>query len=252
MPSVLLCPNMPCPPVSASVPEPQLALSNTEATLFLPNGGHDADGLLDLPPLQKGYESDDEDVDNDDHTPDICTNAVADHSRHPPPAPSTVLSVTPLAARAVRSPSDRKSRTMLSILQRCRAALPRTWSVQKILRTWSKPDRWDEVDESFILSLCSANDDVALDMLRQLKDPKSFISRLGTKCFNVSLGVSLPGPGPFMVVDALIDSGATGCYINQSFVDSHSILTCPLPHPICVYNADLSRNAAAPSATVYC
>ncbi|PPQ88260.1 hypothetical protein CVT24_005095, partial [Panaeolus cyanescens] len=44
--------------------------------------------------------------------------------------------------------------------------------------------------------------------------------------------------------DALVDSGATSCYINERFVDHFQLPTSKLPNPIGVYNADGSRNSS--------
>src|SRR5258707_1810060 len=41
---------------------------------------------------------------------------------------------------------------------------------------------------------------------------------------------------------ALLDSGATGMFINQSFMQKHQLETTPLPQPILVHNVDGSPN----------
>src|SRR5260221_4342649 len=40
----------------------------------------------------------------------------------------------------------------------------------------------------------------------------------------------------------LLDSGATGMFINWSFVQTHQLETTPLPQPILVHNVDSSLN----------
>src|SRR5258707_50610 len=40
----------------------------------------------------------------------------------------------------------------------------------------------------------------------------------------------------------LLDSGATGMFINQSFVQKHQLETTPLPQPILIHNVDSSPN----------
>src|SRR5258708_6441937 len=40
----------------------------------------------------------------------------------------------------------------------------------------------------------------------------------------------------------LLDSGATGMLINQSFVQKHQLETIPLPQPVLVHNVDGSLN----------
>src|SRR5260370_18783548 len=41
----------------------------------------------------------------------------------------------------------------------------------------------------------------------------------------------------------LLDSGATGMFINWSFVQKHQLETTPLPQPILIHNVDGSPNA---------
>src|SRR5258708_11381157 len=43
-------------------------------------------------------------------------------------------------------------------------------------------------------------------------------------------------------MSTLLDSGATGMFINQSFVQKHQLETTPLPQPILVHNVDSSLN----------
>src|SRR5258708_9792548 len=43
-------------------------------------------------------------------------------------------------------------------------------------------------------------------------------------------------------MSTLLDSGATGMFINQSFVQKHQLETTPLPQPVLVRNVDGSPN----------
>ena len=45
-------------------------------------------------------------------------------------------------------------------------------------------------------------------------------------------------------VSALLDSGAMGLFIDAMYVEQHCLTTCPLTHPIPVYNIDSTRNKA--------
>src|SRR5258705_10587780 len=45
-----------------------------------------------------------------------------------------------------------------------------------------------------------------------------------------------------IATSALLDSGATGIYINQDFVQKHWLETTPLPQPILLHNVDGSTN----------
>src|SRR5258708_6535678 len=41
---------------------------------------------------------------------------------------------------------------------------------------------------------------------------------------------------------ALLDSGATGMFVNQAFAQKHKLETCPLPNPVPVLNIDGTPN----------
>ena len=43
-------------------------------------------------------------------------------------------------------------------------------------------------------------------------------------------------------VEALLDSGATGLFINRALIQNNGICTCKLEHPIAVYNIDGTEN----------
>src|SRR6266446_10443080 len=43
-------------------------------------------------------------------------------------------------------------------------------------------------------------------------------------------------------MSALLDSGATGMFINQSFMQKHQLETTPLPQPVLVCNVNSSPN----------
>ncbi|KAG2119662.1 uncharacterized protein F5147DRAFT_564018, partial [Suillus discolor] len=45
---------------------------------------------------------------------------------------------------------------------------------------------------------------------------------------------------------ALLDSGATGCYIDEGFARAKGLTLESLPRPIPVYNADGSHNEGGP------
>ena len=41
---------------------------------------------------------------------------------------------------------------------------------------------------------------------------------------------------------ALLDSGATGMFVNHAFIQKHKLETCPLPNPVPVHNVDGTLN----------
>jgi hypothetical protein len=50
--------------------------------------------------------------------------------------------------------------------------------------------------------------------------------------------------GQPMEVDALLDSGATGMFIDQEFIKAKNLMTWQLPQPILLYNIDGTPNNA--------
>ena len=50
--------------------------------------------------------------------------------------------------------------------------------------------------------------------------------------------------GTPLAIDSLVDSGATGLFIDVEFVKEQKLRTCPLPHAIPIYNIDGTANEA--------
>ena len=49
---------------------------------------------------------------------------------------------------------------------------------------------------------------------------------------------------------ALLNSGAMGLFIDVTYVEQHHLTTCPLTHPIPVYNIDSTCNKAGSICSV--
>ena len=47
-------------------------------------------------------------------------------------------------------------------------------------------------------------------------------------------------------MEALLECGATGCYINEGFTNVKNLPMDHLPRPVPVYNADGSHNEGGP------
>lgn len=76
--------------------------------------------------------------------------------------------------------------------------------------------------------------------------PSSSISdstRVNHNFPNISLQIKTTDSESIYKVNALLDSGATGLYIDKGFVDKHGLTTHELQQPLRVYNADGSHNS---------
>ncbi|PPQ84853.1 hypothetical protein CVT25_004989 [Psilocybe cyanescens] len=159
-----------------------------------------------------------------------------------PPPPASTPVAPPLAAKTRTTPARNKPSTVESLLQRCREAYPDTHTIGQVLGRWVACDRLAEVDDKLVSSICFLDSHLAIQVLDQLQEPKGVISRVGSSSMDVKLAMrSVPSSLP-VPITALLDSGASGCYIHEDFVALHNIPVIPLPHPIAVYNVDGTRN----------
>ncbi|KAF9470127.1 hypothetical protein BDN70DRAFT_762356, partial [Pholiota conissans] len=121
---------------------------------------------------------------------------------------------------------------------------------------WVHPGRKLELTEELVKSLLFLDEKPALQILRQLKEPRdrlqsigygelknrSLVVPLSLTCVEETLSVSVPKVS-VQVSSALIDCGASKFgYMHVDFASKHNLPTIPLPHPIGVYNADGSLN----------
>ena len=68
------------------------------------------------------------------------------------------------------------------------------------------------------------------------------LSRNSPRSLNIQVQLTSLTSLASVSTSALLDSGATGMFINRSFVQKHQLETTPLPQPILVRNVDGSPN----------
>ena len=78
---------------------------------------------------------------------------------------------------------------------------------------------------------------------KDLRPPHIILPSPNNNFPNVDILVSTVDTEQRIKVNALLDSGATGLYVDRKFIDKHKISTSPLSIPLLVYNADGSQNA---------
>lgn len=116
----------------------------------------------------------------------------------------------------------------------------------KALRRWSNRQRRQELSTELVMELLSLSPDSQHSVLRELKNPKRWIRRIGQRSVLIpTLSTTLTDQRKFDVV-SLLDCGATGCYLDEGFARAKGLFMEKLPCAIPVYNADGSFNAAGP------
>ncbi|KAJ8587818.1 hypothetical protein M405DRAFT_714825, partial [Rhizopogon salebrosus TDB-379] len=76
----------------------------------------------------------------------------------------------------------------------------------------------------------------------ELKCPRQWVRKINQNSVVIPLQVSTLDDQRTFHLQGLLDSGATGCYIDEGFIRAKGINLEPLPRPIPVYNADGSHN----------
>ncbi|KIL64293.1 hypothetical protein M378DRAFT_43018, partial [Amanita muscaria Koide BX008] len=78
--------------------------------------------------------------------------------------------------------------------------------------------------------------------LRELKQPRRWIRRIGSNSLDLPLVLDTLDDGRTFDTQGLLDSGATGCYLDEGFARAKGLNLEQLPRPIPIYNADGSFN----------
>ncbi len=116
--------------------------------------------------------------------------------------------------------------------------------VKAILKNWIHKARAEEVMDSMIEGMRNAMRVDALWWLKELRQPKHYISAISGKDKDLTIDVQIEilGNSTKIATTALVDSGCTSSAINRAFVKKHNIPTHATAAPIPVYNADGTRN----------
>src|SRR5258708_5622797 len=85
---------------------------------------------------------------------------------------------------------------------------------------------------------------------REIKKPLAVVpppaiyvlSKNSSRSLNIQVKLTSLTSLASVSTSALLDSGATGMFINQSFVQKHQLETTPLPQPVLVHNVNGSPN----------
>lgn len=83
-------------------------------------------------------------------------------------------------------------------------------------------------------------------LLQDLRHPPCWIRRLGQNSVLLPVVVQTLDDHRSFQLAALLDSGASGCYIDEGFARAKSLNLTPLPRSLPIYNADGTPNEAGP------
>src|SRR5258706_1085873 len=72
--------------------------------------------------------------------------------------------------------------------------------------------------------------------------PSIYVLSKSTCALNMSVELQTTTSLCSISTSALLDSGATGMFVNQAFAQKHKLETCPLPNPVPVHNIDGTPN----------
>ncbi|KAJ8590173.1 hypothetical protein M405DRAFT_713568, partial [Rhizopogon salebrosus TDB-379] len=116
----------------------------------------------------------------------------------------------------------------------------------KVLRRWSNRQRTSEIQQELLLQLRAANFNLQRDILRELKHSRTWIRRIDQNSVVIPISITTLDDQRTFTLRGLLDSGATGCYIDKGFIQAKEINLEALPRSIPVYNADGSHNSNGP------
>ncbi|KAF8808593.1 hypothetical protein BYT27DRAFT_7056479, partial [Phlegmacium glaucopus] len=118
------------------------------------------------------------------------------------------------------------------------------------LRKWTSSRRQNEVTVSLFQALITAPVNDTIRTLEDLRHPFQHVIRgMGkTKANSTIIPAVLQTVDTAMkfTMDCLLDSGATGCYIDESLARELKLNLEKLTHPIPIYNIDRTPNEGGP------
>ncbi|KAH7904075.1 hypothetical protein BJ138DRAFT_970249, partial [Hygrophoropsis aurantiaca] len=106
-----------------------------------------------------------------------------------------------------------------------------------ILRRWTNRQRHSEITPSLLKLLRDLSPEACRIALRELKQPRRWIRRINESSVILPIVIKTLDDQRSFELDALLDCGATGCYIDEGYAKAKGINLTRLHRPIPVYNA---------------
>lgn len=147
---------------------------------------------------------------------------------------------------SVTPSTDKPTRGSLAwVLERIQQTTDDTRTL-RVLTRWAHRRRHLEITTSLLTLLRTTKVDDSIKILRDLKRPPRWIRRIGQNSVVLPVTLQTLDDRRRLQTEALLDSGATGCYIDMGYARAKSLNLNPLPYAIPVYNADGTPNEAGP------
>jgi hypothetical protein len=116
----------------------------------------------------------------------------------------------------------------------------------QILTTWTHRKRKSEISEELMVKLLQLQEVDCLEAIAELRKSPQWIQKIDQSSVMIPVVVETIDNRRGFTIGALLDSGATGCYIDEGFTKSKLLNMNQLPRPILVYNANGTHNGGGP------
>ena len=120
--------------------------------------------------------------------------------------------------------------------------MARPFEGKAVITRWAHPQRRGEVTDELVDRVTHAYRPDALDALDSLREPPAFIRAMDSNSMMIPVTIQELNNLRGCSVTGLVDSGATGGFINERLVEERGFEREPLPLPVPVYNADGTPN----------
>ena len=117
---------------------------------------------------------------------------------------------------------------------------------REVLERWTRRGRKEEVTPEVVATVWELREEEGLKAVKELRERKQWVQRVNNTSVMVPTVIETLTDRRGFAIEALLDSGATGCYIDKGFAAAKNLPMEQLPHPILVYNADGTHNEGGP------
>ena len=113
---------------------------------------------------------------------------------------------------------------------------------ERELGHWMHRGRKSKAMQETVQAILRMDKGKGLETVKEMRGRKQWIRRINNASVMMSTVVETLTDKRGFAVEALLDCGAMGCYIDDGFVTAKSLPTERLPRPVPVYNADGTHN----------
>jgi hypothetical protein len=117
---------------------------------------------------------------------------------------------------------------------------------RKMLEQWTRRGRKAEATLEAAEIIRGMGQEEGLEAVKELRGRKQWVRRINNASVMVPTVIETLTDKRGFAIEALLDCGATGCYIDKGFAIAKNLPMERLPRPIPVYNADGTHNEGGP------